>query len=99
MVLAVDSLSGKATETGAGAALAATAAVMCGGLLLAARGAARGRRASRAPLVVWQILQAALAKEALSAGSAWGVLLIGLAVVAVVGVFWPGVLHDEAPPG
>ncbi|HEY6798396.1 MAG TPA: hypothetical protein VI248_27265 [Kineosporiaceae bacterium] len=98
LILVVDSLTQKATEAGAGAALAATAAVLCAGLVLVARAAARTRRGARAPIIVWQILQAALAREGLSAGSAWGVLLIVLAVVAVAGAFWPGVLRD-APPG
>jgi hypothetical protein len=98
-ILAVDSLTQKATEAGAGAALAATAGVICMGLVLVARAAARARRGARAPITVWQILQAALAKEALSAGSAWGVVLVMLAAVAVAGAFCPGVLRDQASAG
>jgi hypothetical protein len=99
VVLAVDAVTQRAAEAGAGAALAVTAAVLCLGLGLVARAVHRARRAARAPIIVWQILQAAVAKEALSAGSLWGVVLIVLAAVAVVGAFWPGVLGDEARSG
>jgi hypothetical protein len=98
VVLAVDSVTQQATERGAGVALAASAVLLCGALVLAARAAWRARRAARAPIVVWQILQAAVAKEALAAAStagvATGVLLLLLAVVALVAALWPGVLHD-----
>jgi len=89
----------KATEPGAAIALAACAGVICAGLLIVVRATSRARRAARAPIIVWQILQAALAKEALAAGSFWGILLLVLSVVALVGTFWPGVLHDGAPAG
>jgi hypothetical protein len=59
----------------------------------------RARRAARAPIIVWQILQAALAKDALTERSPWGVVLIGLAVVAVVGACWPGVLGGDQETG
>jgi hypothetical protein len=67
-------------------------------LAVASRATLRASRAARAPIIVWQILQAAVAKEALAAGSIWGVVLIVLAVVAVVGACWPGVLRDDAAP-
>jgi hypothetical protein len=97
--LIVDSMTQKATEPGAAIALAVSAGVICAGLLIAVRAASRARRAARAPIIVWQILQAAVAKEALAAGSFWGILLLVLSVLAVVGVFWPGVLREEAPTG
>jgi hypothetical protein len=99
VVLAVACVTQRATEAGAGAALAAIAMVICTGLLMVARAAARARRGARAPVVVWQILQAALAREALSAGSAWGVILIVLAAVAMISSFWPGVLRDTPSRG
>lgn len=97
--LVVDSFTEKATEPGAAAALAAFAGVVCAGLVLVARAVTRARRAARAPLVVWQILQAAVGKEALTASSWWGVALLALAVVALAGAFWPGVLREGASPG
>ncbi len=96
IVLAVDSATQKATERGAGIALAGTAVVLCAGLVLTALATIRARRAARAPIIVWQIMQAAIAKEALAARSWWGLLLVVLAVVAVVGAVWPGVLRDDA---
>ena len=99
VVLAVDSLTRRATEAGAGAALAMIALAICVSLLLIARAAVRTRRRARAPIVVWQILQAALAREALSAGSLWGVTLLALAAAAGAGAFWPGVLCDTPSPG
>jgi hypothetical protein len=95
LVLAVDLLTQKATEFGAGVGLAISAVVLAVGLLLMARAAHRTRRGARAPILVWQILQAGLAREALVAGSGWGWLLIVLAVVGAVGVFWPDVLNSD----
>ena len=97
--LIVDSVTQKATEPGAAIALMASAAVICLGLLLAVRATSQARRAARAPIIVWQILQAAVAKEALAAGSLWGILLLVLSTVAFVGACWPGVLRDQAPTG
>ena len=97
VVLVVDSATRKATEPGAGFALAGTAVVICAGLAVAALATLRARRAARAPIIVWQILQAAVAKEALAARSWWGVLLAVLAVVGVVGALWPGVLREDVP--
>ena len=94
VVLAIDSVTQKATETGAGIVLAVTAVALCAGLSAAAVAAARGRRGARAPIIVWQILQGALARDALTARSTWGMLLVGLAVLAAVGAVWPGVLGD-----
>jgi len=98
VVLAVDSFTERATERGAAVALVAVAVTLAGGLGLAAVGAWRGRRAARAPIVVWQILQAAVAKEALSARSTWGIVLIVTAVVAIVTAVWPGVLASGTAP-
>lgn len=102
-VLAVDAISGRALDPNAALVLAAIAAVVCVGLVLVARAAAHARRGARAPIIVWQILQAAIASQARSAGSWWAdvllVLLLVLAVVAALGCFWPGVLHDDAPSG
>jgi hypothetical protein len=97
--LVIKSATQKGTEAGAGFALAGMAVVLCAGLALVGRAAARGASRARAPIIVWQILQAAVAKEAISAGSAWGPVLAVLAVVAVGGAFWPGVLHDGQPSG
>jgi hypothetical protein len=94
-VLAVDSMTQKGAEAGAGAVLALSAAVLCAGLFIVVRATVRGQRGARAPIIVWQILQAAVAKEALTARSAWGVALFALAVVALVGACWPGVLGDD----
>jgi hypothetical protein len=95
IVLAVDVLTQEATEVGAGVALAVSAVVLAVGLVLMAKAAGRARRGARAPILVWQILQAALAPEALKVGSAWGVVLLVLSVLGTVGVFWPGVLSTD----
>ena len=97
--LAVGSVTQVATERGAAIALAVIAVLLAAGLAVAARASWRARRAARAPVVVWQILQAALAYDALQARSEWGVLLLVLAVVAAVGACWPGVLRDGRIPG
>ena len=97
--LAVSSVTQRATERGAGVALAVAAIVLAGGLAVAVVTTVRARRAARAPIIVWQILQAALAKDALTERSPWGVVLIGLAVVAVVGACWPGVLGGDQETG
>jgi hypothetical protein len=98
VVLAVDTVTQKVADPSAGAVLALIAGVICLGLAVIARVAARGARAVRAPIIVWQILQAALAKDALTAESAWGVVLLLLVATAVVGACWPGVLHDGSSP-
>jgi hypothetical protein len=61
----------------------------------------QGRRWARAPALVWQVLQLAVAAPALGARPLFVVALIGvplvvLAVAVIVGVFVPGVI--EAPP-
>jgi len=98
IVTAADALSRGVATAGAGIALAAFAVVVAVGLVLVARATLRARRGARAPIIVWQILQAAVAKVALDAGSGPGVavgsVLLLLAVLAVVGALWPGVLSD-----
>jgi hypothetical protein len=98
IVAAVDALRRNVSTAGSGVALAAFAVVIAVGLVLVARATLRGSRGARAPIIVWQILQAAAAKVALDAGSGpgvWiGVGLLVLAVVGLVGALWPGVLED-----
>jgi len=95
---AVGSVTQQATDRGAGIALAVAAMVLAAGLVVAVMATVRGRRAARAPIIVWQILQAALAKDALTERSLWGVVLLLLVVAALVGACWPGVLRDGAAP-
>jgi hypothetical protein len=94
--LAFGAATQEATDRTAGIVEAVAALMLAAGLLVAALATLRGRRAARAPIIVWQILQAALAKDALTERSLWGAVLIVLSVVGVVGTVWPGVLADSS---
>ena len=94
--LAVESVVGNATERGAAVALAVIAIVIGVVLALLARALLRSpRRALRAPLVVWQLLQIAVGYPALE--SAWyvAVPLVVCAVVVIACLFVPGVVADD----
>jgi hypothetical protein len=99
VVLAVDAVAHRGGSSVVGdLVLGATFVALGAGLLLVARAAGRGRRGARAPIVVWQLIQALVgSRDALPVGALWGVVLIVLAVVAVVAAFWPGVLADAEP--
>lgn len=91
----VRTAGGGAADGMASWVMAASAIALGGVLFLAARAAGLGRRAVRAPLVVWQLLQLGVAQ--LTWGTAWvplGVALVVLTVVGFVACFWPGVLEE-----
>jgi hypothetical protein len=92
--LAVESVVGTATERGAAVALAVSALVIGLGLALLARALVRRRRAARAPLVVWQLMQIAVGYPALE--SAWfvAVPLVVCAVLVIACLFVPDVVDD-----
>lgn len=82
------------TNPGGAAFLGAFALGAAVVLVLAGRACARRRRGGRAPLMTWQLLQAAVAVTLLQAGSAWGwLLLVPAAVVVVLLVSRPVVEH------
>lgn len=83
------------------AALTVTLAVAVGvGLLACARGLLRAQRWARAPVVTWQLLQAATVVPALGGGfgPAAGVL-VALSAVVVVGLFLPAVARATGGTG
>lgn len=94
--LVVRTASGGAADGMASWVMAASAIALGGALVLAVRAVRLGRRAVRAPLVVWQLMQLGVAQ--LTWGTAWvslGVALVVLTVAAFVACFWPGVLEEE----
>jgi hypothetical protein len=96
--LGVETLVGNATQQGAAAVLALSAAAIGIALLPVARGALLGRRGVRAPIMVWQVLQASVGYPALATRTYLGVGLIACSAVALVAVFVPGVI-DPADNG
>jgi len=97
--LGVEAVIGDPTEPLAVALMAAFVLLLGAGLVVCARGAARGNRGVRAPILVWAILQAAVGAQALEARWYVSVLLVATAVASIFGVLWPGVMPDDAPPG
>jgi hypothetical protein len=96
LFLAVETLTAAPADRLASAVMAVTAVVVGAALLLAVRAARRGRRAARAPILVWQLMQLAVAR--LTVGTNWapfGVALAILSVGAVVALFWPGALDED----
>jgi hypothetical protein len=95
--LAFETLVAPAADRMAAAIMAITSLVLGGALVLAARAVGRARRAVRAPIVVWQLMQLAVAR--LTADTAWapfGIALAILSVGAVVAAFLPGVLEEPS---
>jgi hypothetical protein len=97
LYLAIETVIAPAADRLAAGVMAASAIVVGAALLLAVRAALRGRRAARAPIIVWQLMQLAVAR--LTVGTSWvpfGVALAILSIGALVASFWPGVLDEEA---
>lgn len=94
--LGIDAAAGHAAEPAAAAVQSVSAVLVGVALLIAARAAWRRRRAARAPILVWQLMQLSVAS--LTRGTDWlpvGVALALLAVSALVTALWPGVLDVE----
>ena len=96
--LGVETVVGNPTEPAAAAVMAVFVLLVGAGLLLCARGAMRGSRGVRAPILVWAILQGAVGAQALSHRWLLSVVMVVTAVLSVVGVLWPGVIKDDAAP-
>ncbi|PPK92028.1 hypothetical protein CLV92_11872 [Kineococcus xinjiangensis] len=78
----------EATETAGAVGLVVIALGFAAGLGLGARALWHRRRAARAPLLVWQILQLAVGLPQIPSGTTWaGILLAVPAVVAVALLF------------
>lgn len=92
--LGVETVVATATQRSAAAVLAALVVAIGAALAVLARAALGGRRGARAPIVVWQILQASVGYPALSTLWYAGVALIACAMLAIVAVFIPGVIED-----
>lgn len=96
--LGVETVIAPAADRVAALVMAVTAVVLGAVLLVAVRAALRGRRAARAPIIVWQFMQLSVAY--LTIGTDWlpfGIALTILAAVAVATALWPGVLSADAP--
>jgi hypothetical protein len=96
--LAVEAVIGGPTEPLAVGVMAAFVMLLGVGLMVCSRGAFRGSRGVRAPILVWAILQAAVGAQALQARWYASVLLVLTAVASIFGVLWPGVLQDDTMP-
>jgi hypothetical protein len=93
-VLAIGTLLANASSRAGAAFMALLVLLAGGGLVVVALGLWRGRRAARAPALVWQVLQLAVAVPALGSRPLIGVPLIGLAVVVTAGLLIPGIVGD-----
>ena len=96
LYVVVEAITSTATEPTAAVALAGFALALGAGLALLARAGLRGQRGARAPIIVWQVLQASL-YPAFSVRWYAGFALIASAIVAACATFVPGVLHDGDP--
>lgn len=98
-VLGIGTLVGHPTSRDGSAFLALLVVVLGAGLVAVARGVLRAQRWSRAPALVWQLLQAAVAGPSLQARPALGVPLLVVAALGAVGLFVPGVVDGGGPGG
>ena len=94
LYLAFETLTAQATERVAAVFLVLVVLGLAAGLALAARGVLRRHRAARAPVLVWQVLQIAVAAPAVRTRWYVGVPLILLAIVAASGVLRSEVLPE-----
>lgn len=71
---------------------------VAGGLVLALRGLARGRRWARAPIITWQLFQVVLLVPALSVAALrpWALAALLASVVVVVSLLTPAALRATA---
>jgi hypothetical protein len=101
-VLAIDILVANPTSRSSAAFLALVVVLLGAGVAAVGVGLWRAQRWSRAPALVWQVLQLAVAVPALGSPRPWiGIPLVVMAAVVVAGVFVPGVIdadgsHDDA---
>jgi hypothetical protein len=96
--LGIETVIADAADRTAAAVMAISAVSLGGGLVIAALAARHGRRAARAPILVWQLMQLSVAY--LTVGTSWlllGIFLAVLAGVSLVASLWPGVLDVEPP--
>jgi uncharacterized membrane protein len=100
--LAVETVVAPATERGAAVFLAVTALALAAGLAGLARAVAAGRRRSRAPVLVWQVLQASVGWQVAGAAArkeagwaAWALAVTLLLACLVAGV---GILRRDVVP-
>jgi hypothetical protein len=96
--LGVETVVEEPTEPAAAAVMAAFVVLLGAGLVLCARGALRGSRGVRAPILVWAILQGAVGAQALSNRWLLSVVMVVTAALSVVGVLWSGVIRQDIPP-
>ena len=96
--LGLETVVGSPTEPAAAAVMAVFVLLLGGGLVLCSRGAKRGGRGIRAPVLVWAILQGAVGAQALSNRWLLSVVMVVTAVLSVVGVLWPGVIKNDGAP-
>jgi hypothetical protein len=95
LVLAIAILVAKATSAPGAAFLAVLVAGIGVGVAALALGVWRGRRWARAPGLVWQVLQLAVAVPAVRSRPVVGIPLAALAGLVLVGLFVPGVVDDH----
>jgi hypothetical protein len=93
--LAVETVAADATDRVAAGFLAVMTIALGAGLALGAWAVAHGRRAARAPVLTWQILQIALAVPAVTVRWYVGVPLLAVAVVTAVAVMRQDVLPSQ----
>lgn len=95
-VLGISTLVGDPTSVTGSLAEAVFALVLGVAVAAVGRGVWLGQRWSRAPGLVWQVLQVAVGAPALQNRPLVGYPLVVVAVLAAVGLLTPGVVED--PP-
>lgn len=86
LYLGVSTVTGEALEPLAAIVMALTFLALAAGLAVLARGVLARRRWAAAPVIVWQILQAAVAVQMLSLYPPIEIALLALCLIAGVGV-------------
>ncbi len=86
LYLGVSTVTGEALEPLAAIVMALTFLALAAGLVVLARGVLARRRWAAAPVIVWQILQAAVAVQMLSLYPPIEIALLALCLIAGVGV-------------
>lgn len=96
--LVIEAFAGTPVERGGAFVLALMTLLTGGGLALVARGVSTVQRWARAPVLTWQVLQAAVAFPALKTRWYLAVPLLIASLIAGSGVLRPGVLPTEREP-
>lgn len=95
-LLVTDVVTGQAHQVGSTLAIAVFLVGIAALLVGSARALAHGRRWARGPVLTWQLIQAASGATQLSTSPVVGALLLGVALVVVVGLLAPASIAATA---